>query len=233
MTLEELQNGQVFLIDKPKGWTSFDVIRKLQGVTKYRKFGHAGTLDPLATGLLIVCSGKKTKTINEFQAQEKEYEVEFVLGATTKTYDGEFEPDNHQDTGHLNPAVIEAAKTNFLGIIEQVPPAYSAIKVKGKRAYELARKGKEVKLKSREVEIKEFQITSIEEHKDQDFVHHRGKARVVCSKGTYIRSLFHDLGQELDVGGYITELRRTRIGDSTVRSARVLEELVDTLRGDS
>ncbi len=229
MTLEELQNGKVFLVDKPKEWTSFDVIRKMQGASKYRKFGHAGTLDPLATGLLIVCSGKKTKSINDYQAQEKEYEVEFVLGATTKTYDAEFEPENHMDTSQLTTDSIIRASNKQVGFIEQIPPIYSAIKVKGKRAYDLARKGKEVKLKSREVEIKKFEISDLETFEYEGFQHYRGKAKVVCSKGTYIRSLFYDLGKDLNVGGYITELRRTRIGDNLINNAQQLDDVLNLL----
>lgn len=234
MTLEELQNGQVFLIDKPKHWTSFDVIRKLQGTTKYRKFGHAGTLDPLATGLLIVCCGKKTKTINEYQAQEKEYIADFILGGHTKTYDAEFEPEDVVNADHITLELIEKLiKEKYLGEIEQIPPAFSAIKVKGKRAYELARKNINVKLKARKVVIKELFITKLEPIVIQNKKLLKGQAKVVCSKGTYIRSLFHDIGQDLGVGGYLCDLRRTRIGDSDIENSQSLEELIDELKNES
>ena len=226
MTLEELQAGQVFLVDKPKGWTSFDVLRKMQRHAGYKKFGHAGTLDPLATGLLIVCAGKATKTIHEYQAAEKEYLADFVLGGTTKTYDAEFAPENLIDTSHLSNAQVHEALARFRGEITQVPPVYSAIKVQGKRAYELARKNIDVTLKARTITVHEYELLDLRREQGPDGPEQiRGRARIVCSKGTYIRSLAHDLGRALGVGGYLGDLRRTRIGEYSVESA----ETVDTL----
>lgn len=204
--------GEVILIDKPKTWTSFDVVKKVRWLIKVKKVGHAGTLDPLATGLLILCSGKKTKTIDSIQAQEKEYVVEFRLGATTASYDAELEPENICDCSHLSQADIENAIEHFKGEISQIPPQYSAVKVDGKRAYEAAREGKTLDIKSRQVNIYDFELL---EFQAPDW----GKARIRCSKGTYIRTLVHDLGQKLGVGGYILELRRTRIGDFLVEDA--------------
>ncbi len=230
------QEGEVLLIDKPIGWTSFDVIRKLQGASKYRKFGHAGTLDPLATGLLIICSGKKTKTIDGYQGMEKEYIVKFYLGAETKTYDSEFDPENFADTNNLDKKTIQRTiDENFIGKIQQTPPVYSAIKVNGVRAYKKARSGQEVKLKSREVEIKQFKITGFQ---PDQVVHLKNgdsanlslvSATINCSKGTYIRSLVHDLGQKLHVGGYIKDLRRTKIGEYSVSDATPLETVINTI----
>jgi tRNA pseudouridine55 synthase len=196
---------QVLLIDKPKGWSSFDVIRKLKQILPTKKIGHAGTLDPLATGLLIVCSGKMTKQIAKFQEWDKEYLVEFCLGATTKTYDSEFEPENLTDARHISQTDLESAMAKLVGQIEQCPPAFSAVKIGGKRAYTLARAGQEVQTKSRQVQIFRFDLL---DYSGPESV----KAAVICSKGTYIRTLVHDLGQSLGVGAYIKELRRTRIG---------------------
>ena len=229
MTLDELKNGQVFFVDKPKGWTSFDVLRKMQRHTGYRKFGHAGTLDPLATGLLIICAGKATKTIAEYQGQEKEYLADFVLGGVTKTYDAEFAPEKVTDTAHLSDKQIYEAATQFRGEITQVPPAYSAIKVKGKRAYELARKNIDVQLKARTVTVREYEILTLDRFMQGDYEQVRGRARIVCSKGTYIRSLAHDLGQVLGVGGYLSDLRRTRIGPHRVQTADSVEEVLARL----
>src|SRR5690242_4111404 len=178
--------GQVLLINKPYDWTSFDVVRKIRNLVKIKKVGHAGTLDPLATGLLILCTGKFTKRINEYMAQEKEYTGTFTLGAVTPTYDLESEPQDHKSFQHITEEDIRNATQQFMGDIQQLPPAHSAIKVDGKRLYELARKGKEVKLEPRNVRIAEFEITNIE----MPVV----SFRVVCSTGTYIRSLAHDMG---------------------------------------
>ena len=227
MTLEELQSGQVFLVDKPKGWTSFDVLRKFQRHTGYRKFGHAGTLDPLATGLLIVCAGKATKTINEYQGKPKEYVAEIVLGATTKTYDAEFLPEVFCDTSKLSAVQIHEAAVSFCGEIEQVPPAYSAIKIKGKRAYELARKNIDIKLAPRPVTVYQYQLLKLERvslESGLEQVHLQ--ARIKCSKGTYIRSLAYDLGDSLGVGGYLQGLRRTKIGEHTLKQAKTVDEVL-------
>lgn len=203
-TKESFEQGQVILIDKPLRWTSFDVIQKLRKILKIRKIGHAGTLDPLATGLLIICTGKFTKSINEYMAQEKEYIGTITLGATTPTYDLESTPENFKSIEHISEEAIHAATKKFMGEIAQVPPAHSAIKVGGTRVYELARQGKEVKLEPRKVTIKAFEISKIE----MPVVHFR----VVCSTGTYIRSLAFDFGEALGCGGHLSSLRRTKIG---------------------
>lgn len=212
MTQEALQNGQVLLINKPLEWTSFDVISKLRKIFKIKKIGHAGTLDPLATGLLIVCTGRFTKKINEFMGMEKEYTGTITLGATTPTYDLESVPENFQPTAHLTAEQIHAATLPFKGPIQQVPPAHSAIKMGGKRVYELARAGQEVKMQPRPVNITAFEITRIA-LPQVDF-------RVVCSTGTYIRSLAHDFGAALGTGGYLSALCRTRIGTFTLDQAQ-------------
>lgn len=205
------------LIDKPLGWTSFDVVRKLRGMIRVKKVGHAGTLDPLATGLLIVCTGKFTKRINEFMAQEKEYTGSFTLGATTPTYDLESEPVTHSSFDHITKEILQTTCRQFTGRIAQIPPAHSAIKQDGKRVYELARKGLDVKLEPREVSIYEFEITAIE----LPLVYFR----VRCSTGTYIRSLANDFGAALGCGAYLSSLRRTRIGESRVEEAFTIEAL--------
>ena len=216
-TKESFEQGQVLLIDKPLRWTSFAVIEKLRKIIKIRKIGHAGTLDPLATGLLIVCTGKFTKSINEYMAQEKEYTGTITLGATTPTYDLESEPENFKPVESITEEQIHSATKNFTGAIQQIPPAHSAIKVGGTRVYELARQGKEVKLEPRNVTIKEFAITKIE----MPVVHFK----VVCSTGTYIRSLAFDFGETLRCGGHLSSLRRTRIGNFSVDDAINLEFL--------
>lgn len=210
-TKQDFEDGQVLLINKPLQWTSFDVIQKLRNIIKIKKIGHAGTLDPLATGLLIICTGKFTKKINEYMAKEKEYTGTFTLGATTPTYDLESDPQDEKPVSHLSKEQIIAATEPFKGIIQQVPPAHSAIKVKGKRVYELARQGKEVILEPRTLEIKEFVIEKI----DMPVVHFR----VVCSTGTYIRSLAYDFGQALGCGAYLSSLCRTRIGEFLLEDA--------------
>lgn len=209
--------GSVILVDKPLEWTSFDVVNKLRYALKIKKIGHAGTLDPLATGLLILCTGKMTKQIDTYQAQEKEYTGKMIVGKTTPSFDLETEVDSETDISHLKDEMAYNLTSQFTGIISQTPPAFSAIKVKGKRAYESARKGEEVKLKSREVEISLFEITGIH-FPEISF-------KVVCSKGTYIRSLVRDFGEALGVGAYLSELRRTRIGEYTVEEAKTIEEL--------
>ena len=214
----EYNEGKVLLIDKPLHWTSFDVVKKLKFALKVKKIGHAGTLDPLATGLLILCTGKMTKSIEKYQAQEKEYTGEFTLGFTTPSYDLETEPVFHSETSHLKLEDLHQATLPFVGEIEQTPPIFSAVKTGGKRAYSLAREGKEVKLKSRKVTISEFKIT--------DFQNNKMAFRVRCSKGTYIRSLAHDFGEKLGVGAFLSALRRTKIGDFSVDDAENLNEFV-------
>lgn len=215
--------GQVLLIDKPLDWTSFDVVRKLRGMVGTRKIGHAGTLDPLATGLLILCTGKFTKRINEYMAREKEYTGTITLGARTPTYDLESEPCDLRDVSGLTADLLrEVIARDFVGEIMQVPPAHSAIKIGGKRVYELARKGREVKLAPRPVVIKEFEVTGFR-LPEVDF-------RVVCSTGTYIRSLANDVGAALDCGGYLSALRRTRIGEFRVEGALTMDKAEGYIR---
>lgn len=216
-TKQSFEEGRVLLIDKPFEWTSFDVIQKLRNIIKIRKIGHAGTLDPLATGLLIVCTGKFTKKINEYMAREKEYTGSFTLGATTPTYDLESEPVNPRPVDDITEEKIHSATKAFTGTIQQVPPAHSAIKIKGKRVYELARQGKEVIMEPRAVTIKEFIIDKIE----LPVLHFR----VVCTTGTYIRSLANDFGEALGCGGYLSSLCRTRIGEFLLEDAETIEGL--------
>jgi tRNA pseudouridine55 synthase len=212
----KFSDGQVLLINKPLEWTSFDVVRKLRAQMKIKKVGHAGTLDPLATGMLILCTGKFTKRINEYMAQEKEYTGTITLGSTTPTYDLESEPENFKEYASITPEQIEAVTLQFTGEIMQVPPIHSAIKKDGKRVYELARRGEHVELEARKITIKEFEITSIDMPK-VDF-------RVVCSTGTYIRSLANDVGAALGCGGYLSKLCRTRIGAFTLDQSMTVEE---------
>ncbi|MEO6314837.1 MAG: tRNA pseudouridine(55) synthase TruB [Chitinophagaceae bacterium] len=216
-TLNKYEEGQFLLIDKPYGWTSFDVIRKVRNLIKIKKVGHAGTLDPLATGLLIVCTGKFTKRINEYMAQEKEYTGSIVLGATTPTFDLESEPRDFKDSSAITEAQIKAATQPFTGDILQVPPMHSAIKKDGKRVYELARRGETIELEPRKLFIKTFDITSIEMPEL--------RFRVVCSTGTYIRSLANDFGAALGCGGYLGSLCRTAIGDFKLGDALSIQQL--------
>lgn len=210
------EEGQVLLIDKPLEWTSFDVVRKIRSMIRIKKVGHAGTLDPLATGLLILCTGKFTKRINEYMSQEKEYTGTFVLGATTPTYDLESEPGNFIDHSFVTAGMLQAVTQQFTGQIDQVPPMHSAIKKDGVRVYELARRGETIELQPRKIQISEFEITAVE----LPVVHFR----VVCSTGTYIRSLAHDVGKALGCGAYLSSLCRTRIGKFTVKEAMNMEE---------
>ncbi len=209
--------GKVLLIDKPLHWTSFDVVRKIRSTIKIKKVGHAGTLDPLATGLLIVCTGRFTKKINEYMSREKEYTGSFTLGASTPTYDLESEPENFKDYNHITENRLHEATKQFTGQIQQFPPAHSAIKQGGKPVYEMARKGIAVKLEARTLFIKEFLITRIELPKVY--------FKVVCSTGTYIRSLAHDYGNALGCGAYLSSLCRTRIGEFTLENAMSIESL--------
>lgn len=224
MKLEDFAEGKLLLVNKPYRWTSFDVVGKIRNAFKPLKLkvGHAGTLDPLATGLLIICTGKMTKQIDTFQAQEKEYTGTFTLGATTPTYDLESEVDQTFDITHITPDQIQTACAQFIGNIQQYPPAHSALKVNGERLYEKARRGEEVELKPRNVTISEMEITRIE-LPEVDF-------RVVCSKGTYIRSLANDFGKSLNNGAYLSRLRRTRSGDFSIEDASEVMELVTTIR---
>jgi tRNA pseudouridine55 synthase len=226
-TLEDFKNGQVLLINKPLTWTSFQVVNKLRWHIrktfdiKKIKVGHAGTLDPLATGLLIICTGKFTKKINEYQAQTKEYTGAITLGATTPSYDLETKIDKTFPTNHLTNDLIIAATKQFTGEISQKPPIFSAIRKEGKRLYELARAGETTEIKSRKVTIYEFEITKID-LPEVEF-------RVVCSKGTYIRSLAYDFGLALNTGGHLTKLRRTKIGNFSVSDAIEPLEFVENL----
>ncbi|HMR55912.1 MAG TPA: tRNA pseudouridine(55) synthase TruB [Cyclobacteriaceae bacterium] len=208
---------RVLLINKPLEWTSFDVVNKLRGKLKIKKIGHAGTLDPLATGLLILCTGKMTKRIDEYQAQEKEYTGTFVIGQTTPSHDLETDVSVPIEIDHLTDDIILRAAQKFTGTIQQIPPLHSAIKVGGKRAYALARKGEEVVLKPREVTISTFEITNITKP--------HIRFRIVCSKGTYIRSLARDFGNELGTGAYLAELCRTRIGEFKLADAQELDQI--------
>ena len=212
----------MLLIDKPLEWTSFDVVKKIRALIRIKKVGHAGTLDPLASGLLIVCTGKFTKKINEYMSQEKEYSGSFTLGATTPTYDLESEPVLVADYSSLQETEIREATHKFLGEIQQVPPIHSAIKVGGKPVYKMARKGEDIQLEPRSVTIKEFEITGI----NLPIV----EIRVVCSTGTYIRSLANDFGKALGVGAYLSSLCRTRIGPHQLKDALTIVEVEDWIR---
>ncbi len=208
--------GLCLLINKPLEWTSFDVVNKLRYSLKIKKIGHAGTLDPLATGLLIICTGPMTKKINEYQGMEKEYTGTFTLGHTTPSCDLETQPENPRDTSHITPDLLQAVASGFLGMIQQIPPIHSSVLVNGKRAYSLARKGQVPELQAREVEIKKFDITGI----SMPVV----SFRVVCSKGTYIRSLARDFGEKLNTGAYLSSLCRTRIGPYLLEDAMTIEQ---------
>ena len=220
-TKEAFLAGQVILIDKPLNWSSFQVVNKVRWLIKKNigvkkiKVGHAGTLDPLATGLLILCCGKMTKEIERFQGQEKTYSGTFQLGATTPSYDLETEIDQTYPTDHINPALVEATKAQFIGEIDQYPPVFSALKKEGKRLYEYARKGEKVDIRSRKVHIRSFSIET-KALPQLSF-------SVNCSKGTYIRSLAHDFGQALGSGAYLSSLCRERIGDFLLKNAMTIE----------
>ena len=218
LTKEQFLEGQILLIDKPLTWSSFQAVNKIKytliknlDLPKRFKIGHAGTLDPLATGLLIICTGKFTKRLSELQGQIKEYTGTITVGATTPSYDLETEINETFPTTHVTAELIEQTKKQFIGTIEQFPPIFSAIKKDGKRLYEHARKGEEIEIQSRKIEISEFEITRIE-LPEVDF-------RVVCSKGTYIRSLAYDFGKALKSGAHLTALRRTKIGNFSVDNA--------------
>ncbi len=220
----DFQQGAFILLNKPYKWTSFDLINKVKFKVKHHlgvkklKVGHAGTLDPLATGLMIVCVGKYTKKIDSYQSQVKEYIATLQLGATTPSFDLETEIDNTYPTEHITPELIEETLKKFVGRIEQRPPDYSAVKVNGKRAYEYARKGEEVQIKTKILVIDEIEILS--------FADNILKIRVVCSKGTYIRALARDIGRALNSGAHLTALQRTRIGDFKLTQAIEIEDFI-------
>ena len=230
MNAEDFLTGKTLLFDKPLIWSSFQVVNKVRWLIKKQfnikkiKVGHAGTLDPLATGLLLICTGKSTKTINELQGQIKEYTGTITLGATTPSYDLETEIDNTFKTDHLTEKIILAATEQFTGKIEQYPPVFSALKKEGKRLYEYAREGTPVKIKPRIVEITDFEITAINDL-NINF-------RVVSSKGTYIRSLAHDFGKALNSGAHLSALRRTKIGNFSVDNAIDIVEFEEILKAD-
>ncbi len=218
------QKGEILLIDKPSEWTSFDVVNKLRGAIRrvYNirkiKVGHAGTLDPLATGLLIICTGKSTKKINDLTGLTKEYTGRFVLGATTPSFDAEEEIDHTFETNHITDNQVREVAQSFLGEQDQVPPLFSAIHINGERAYKLAREGREAVLKSRKINIHEFEITHID-LPNVDF-------RLKVSKGTYIRSIARDFGLQLESGAYLKNLRRTKIGDFDIQEALTVEQAI-------
>jgi tRNA pseudouridine55 synthase len=214
--------GEVILIDKPLTWTSFDVANKLKRACKFKKIGHAGTLDPLATGLLILCTGKKTKQIDTYQAQEKEYTGTMVLGKTTPSIDLETEFDAEYPTDHITPEVLEEARLKLVGDIEQVPPIYSAVRVDGERLYKKARRGEEVEIKKRNVTVSLFEIDATH-FPSVDF-------RIICSKGTYIRSMVRDFGLFAGSGAYMSALCRTRIGAFELKNAWDLTDFIHQKR---
>ncbi len=227
-TLEDFRAGELILIDKPFGWTSFQVVNKIRWVIckhfkiKKLKVGHAGTLDPLATGLLILCTGKMTKKIELYQGMPKAYSGSMKLGSTTPSFDLETDIDKTFSTEHINEELIHQTAEFFKGEIDQIPPIYSAVKQGGKRLYKIAREGKEIEIKTRRVQIDKFRITKIEAltlHFD-----------VVCSKGTYIRSLVHDFGKALNSGAHLTSLRRVAIGNYQVNDAMDIEEFIGQLK---
>jgi len=227
MTEDDFKNGQVLLIDKPLNWTSFQVVNKLRWEIRQRfnikkiKVGHAGTLDPLATGLLIICTGKKTKEIDVYQGQIKEYTGTFTLGATTPSYDLETEINKTFSIEHISEELLKEIAKQFIGDIQQKPPIFSAIKKEGKRLYELARKGETTEIKARTVNISAFEITNINLPK-VDF-------KVICSKGTYIRSLAFDFGIALNSGAHLSALRRTKIGNFSVDKGLSIDEFIEKL----
>jgi tRNA pseudouridine55 synthase len=224
---EEFLSGKILLIDKPLNWTSFQVVNKLRWKIKKTfnlkniKVGHAGTLDPLATGLLIICTGKMTKQLDTFQGQEKEYTGTITLGSTTPSFDMETKVDRSFPTDHITDKLIQDTIKKFIGTINQFPPVFSAIKKDGKRLYEFARAGEDVEIKSRTITINEFEIINI----DKEIL----TFKVVCSKGTYIRSLAHDFGIALGSGAYLSSLRRNKIGEFNVDNAQSIDDFIHEL----
>lgn len=227
-TADDFKNGQLLCFDKPLKWTSFQLVNKVRWLIKQRygfkniKVGHAGTLDPLATGVLLICTGKYTKRIGEFQGLEKEYTGTFTFGATTPSYDLETTFNQTFDYQHLTPEILHEATQSFTGEIEQVPPVFSALKKEGKRLYEYAREGQAVQLKSRKITVSQFDLTRID-LPEVDF-------KITCSKGTYIRSLAHDFGKAVNSGAHLSALRRTRIGSYTVDEALSPETFMTALK---
>ncbi|MCX6350409.1 MAG: tRNA pseudouridine(55) synthase TruB [Bacteroidetes bacterium] len=219
-SFQEFTEGTLLLVDKPKTWTSFDVVRKIRNLTR-AKVGHGGTLDPLASGLMLIATGKFTKKLNDLTNLSKVYEGTFFLGATRPSFDKETEVDQHFEISNITDEEIHQGTKHFLGVIEQTPPIYSAIKIGGTAAYEFARKGEEVVMKSRQQEIYSFEIINI----DLPLIHFK----VHCSKGTYIRSLANDFGKALNNGAYLEELRRTEIGEYSLTNAWDLNDLVTQL----
>jgi tRNA pseudouridine55 synthase len=230
LTKDDYLSGQVLLIDKPLNWTSFQVVNKLRWEIRQAfnikkiKVGHAGTLDPLATGLLVICTGKMTKQIDTFQGQIKEYTGTLVLGSTTPSFDLETEIDKTFPTDHISEELIHQTTKQFIGEIQQYPPVFSALKKDGKRLYEFARAGETVEIKPRTVSVSEFEITKVDELNIA--------FRVVCSKGTYIRSLANDFGKALNSGAHLSKLRRTKIGDFDVKEALSIEKFIDNLSSE-
>jgi tRNA pseudouridine55 synthase len=228
MTEEDYKNGQVLLIDKPLTWTSFQVVNKLRWEIRQRfnikkiKVGHAGTLDPLATGLLIICTGKQTKQIDSYQGQVKEYTGTFTLGGTTPSYDLETAVDETFAIAHISEELLHKTTEQFTGKIQQKPPIFSAIKKDGKRLYQLARKGETTEIKERTVTVSKFEITKIN-LPEVAF-------RIICSKGTYIRSIAFDYGKALNSGAHLSALRRTKIGDFSVGNALSVEQFIEKLK---
>ncbi len=224
----DFKEGALIIVNKPLEWTSFDVVNKVRGAirrvlnVKKIKVGHAGTLDPLATGIVVLCTGKYTKRIEEFQAEEKEYITTLKLGATTPSFDAEKEEDATFPYEHITEDYIREVLPQFTGLIEQVPPMYSAVKINGKRAYRYARSGKEVELKAKQVEVKEIELLKFEGR----FLH----LRIVCGKGTYIRSIARDLGFAMDSGAYLTELTRTRVGHFTLEDSSSVAECMENIQ---
>lgn len=220
--------GEILYVDKPLGWTSFDAVKRVRGALTRRlglkklKVGHAGTLDPLATGVMIICTGRATKLIDNLQAGVKEYEASIALGATTPSFDLETEIDARYPVEHITEELVRDVLSRFTGRIEQIPPAFSACKVDGKRAYELARKGREVDLKPKVLVIDSIELLS--------FAHDSISIRVVCSKGTYIRALARDIGAALGSGGHLTALRRTRVGDARIADCLTMDQAAELIR---
>ena len=226
----DLISGEIIGIDKPLGWTSFDAVKRLRGVIQRRlkvkkfKVGHAGTLDPLATGVLIICTGRSTREIERLQAGSKEYIADIRLGATTPSFDLETEIDASYPWEHITLHSIEDILPQFRGKVMQVPPVFSAVKVDGKRAYKFARKGEEVELKAKPLEISELEVLSFEAPVL--------RLRIVCSKGTYIRALARDIGQALDSGAHLIGLRRTRVGDISIENCLSLDQAMEKINND-
>lgn len=222
--------GATLLVDKPKDWTSFDVVNKIRYVLRKRlgvkkiKVGHAGTLDPMATGLLVICTGKATKTLNDLQGLSKVYTGTILLGGSTPSFDAETEVDEHFPIDHITPELLQQASRQFLGDIEQIPPIFSAIKVDGQPLYKKARRGEQVNVQARKIHIHELSLTRIAVPEVDFYVH--------CSKGTYIRSLAHDLGKAVGSGGHLIALRRTKVGDFSIEQAWILEELIQLLQSE-